>query len=70
VAITQLQSAEHSSKLGCVMAARTTAEAKRGLRRLDDGEIRFQDDASELRDNYVTGGRRERRRWTPQAPTT
>jgi hypothetical protein len=49
------------------MAARTTAEAKWGLRELDDGEIRFQDGASESRDTYVTGGRRERRRWTPQA---
>jgi hypothetical protein len=65
-----LHGTEHSSKLGCVMAARTTTEAKRRLRQLDDGEIRFQDDASKSRDNYVTGGRRERRRWTPQAPTT
>jgi hypothetical protein len=49
-----LHGAEHSSKLGCVMAARTTAEAKRGLRQLDDGEICFQDDASESRHNHVT----------------
>jgi hypothetical protein len=62
-----LHGAEHSSTLGCVMAARTTAEAKRGLLHLDDGDIRFQDEASEPRDTYVTGGRRERRRWTPQA---
>jgi hypothetical protein len=40
------------------MAARTTTEAKRRLRQLHDAEIRFQDDASESRDNYVTGGRR------------
>jgi hypothetical protein len=53
-----LHGAEHSSKLGCVMAARTIAEAKWGLRQLDDGEIRFQDDAGESHANHVTGGRR------------
>jgi hypothetical protein len=37
---------------------RTTAEAKRGLRQLDDGEIHFQDDANESQANHVTGGRR------------
>jgi hypothetical protein len=51
-----LHGAEHSSKLGCVMAERTTADTKPGLRPLDDEEIRFQDDASEPRDNYVTRG--------------
>jgi hypothetical protein len=58
--------------LGCVMAARTTSEARRGLRLPDARELGFQDDASEPRDNYVTGGdgndghhtRRQPDRWT------
>jgi hypothetical protein len=62
--------AEHSSKLGRVMTAQTTADVTYVLRQRDDGGIRFPEDACDSRDNHVTGGRRERRRWTPQAPTT
>jgi len=51
-----LHGAEHSSMLGRVMAARTTSEARRGLRLPDARELRFQDDASEPRDHYVTVG--------------
>ena len=41
-----LHGAEHTLKLGGVMVAETTAEAKQGLRQPDDGEIRFPKDAS------------------------
>jgi hypothetical protein len=65
-----LHGTEHSSKLGCVMAAETTAEAKRGLRQPDDGEIRFPE--TRARRDTTTGqaGAWGRRRWARQAPTT
>ena len=49
-----LHGAEHSSKLGRVMAAQTTADVTYVLRQPDDGGIRFPEDACDSRDNHVT----------------